>query len=302
VLVRIDPVAAFRFCVQISQFTSKLDDGTCVVVPRKYVEWTVDCQYCSLEMIENELAERVKWGSCQRLKICEFDMSSGRERELVDDNALTCAFSERKTEQKLFLYVDVEDRPLELVSKSCVSEVVMSSNAVTDVINSSSEPHVIDWDSLEILPIAEDQIGCAYTLMDEDTMYEFVGLREEDERAEKEKLAAEKENELPDDVDLEGAALLVDDLIPGEEAIDYDRDDPPMHVGAIYSSMDEFRVAVKHHAIKGQFELGTEKSCKSRFRGYCKSDGCPWAIVARLCLIRSKSGYYFLPICFLLTT
>jgi hypothetical protein len=63
------------------------------------------------------LAERDKWGSSQRLKICEFDMSSGAERELVNDNALSCALSERKTEHKLFLYVDVEDKPLKLGSK-----------------------------------------------------------------------------------------------------------------------------------------------------------------------------------------
>jgi hypothetical protein len=45
--------------------------------------------------------------------------------------------------------------------------------------------------------------------------------------------------------------LLVDDVIPREEAIDYDRDDPPMHVGAIYKTMREFWAAAKHHAIKG---------------------------------------------------
>jgi hypothetical protein len=147
-------------------------------------------------------------------------------------------------------------------------------------VNSSNELPVIDWDSLEILPFTEEQIGSARPLMDEDAMYEFLGLREEDERAEKE--AAEKENEVPDDIDLEGAALLVDDVIPGEEAIDFDRDDPPMHVGAIYKSMREFRAAARHHAIKKQFEMGTEKSSKKRFQGYCKADGCPWTIVARL--------------------
>jgi hypothetical protein len=93
VLVRIDPDATFKLCVQISQFSAKLDDGNCVLVPRKYVEWTVDCRYCNLEIIVKELAERVKWDSSQRPKICEFDMSSGGERELVDDNALSCAFS-----------------------------------------------------------------------------------------------------------------------------------------------------------------------------------------------------------------
>jgi hypothetical protein len=29
------------------------------------------------------------------------------------------------------------------------------------------------------------------------------------------------------------------------------------------------------------FELGTEKSDKSRFRGFCKSKGCPWIIRAK---------------------
>lgn len=95
-------------CVQVSQFSAKLEDGECVVVPRKYFEWTVDCRYCNLQMLEKELAERVKWGSCQRLRISEFDMGIGGERVLVDDNALACAFSERKADHKLFLFVDVE--------------------------------------------------------------------------------------------------------------------------------------------------------------------------------------------------
>jgi hypothetical protein len=86
VLGRIDPDAACRLCVQISQFSAKLDDGTCVAVPRKYVEWTVDCRYYNLEMIEKELAERVKWGCCQQLKICEFDMSSGGEVSHITKN------------------------------------------------------------------------------------------------------------------------------------------------------------------------------------------------------------------------
>jgi hypothetical protein len=59
------------------------------------------------------------------------------------------------------------------------------SNAVTDAI---SEPHVIDWDNLGIVPIAEENIGSAAALMDEDATYEFLGLRAEDERAEREKI------------------------------------------------------------------------------------------------------------------
>ena len=76
--------------------------------------------------------------------------------------------------------------------------------------------------------------------------------------------------------------MLVDDRIPGEDSVLYDREDPPMNAGTIYASMNEFRAVVRQHAIKGQFELATEKSCKDLFRGYCKAEGCPWSIVARL--------------------
>ena len=51
-----------------------------------------------------------------------------------------------------------------------------------------------------------------------------------------------------------------------------------MDVGAIYPSMPEFRLAVRQHAIVGEFELHTEKSDKKRFRGCCNAKGCPWRI------------------------
>ena len=74
------------------------------------------------------------------------------------------------------------------------------SNVVSDNVGTqvdSTDPldvgNVIDWDSLEIVPIPEGQIGAPVTLMDEYVMYEFVGLRAEDESAEQARIAAEKE-------------------------------------------------------------------------------------------------------------
>ena len=55
---------------------------------------------------------------------------------------------------------------------------------------------------------------------------------------------------------LEGAELL-DDRVSGEVSDVYDMEDPPMEVGTIYASMNEFRAAVRQHAINGQIELGT---------------------------------------------
>ena len=35
--------------------------------------------------------------------------------------------------------------------------------------------------------------------------------------------------------------------------------------------MEEFKLAVRQFAIKKVFHLGVEKSCKKRYRAYCKS-------------------------------
>ncbi|WVZ83600.1 hypothetical protein U9M48_030731 [Paspalum notatum var. saurae] len=281
----IDPEVAFRVSVQISGFSAKLNDGSCVDVQRKCDEWVVDYSSYTLAKLENDLAARVQWGSSQQLIISSFESSDG-EMKLEDDDSLSVAFSERLAEKRLFLYVDVVDKPA--LCESAITEGAMS-NVFTDYGSAqvesndpAAEPPVIDWNTLEIAPIAEEQIGAALPIMDEDAVYAFVGLSAEDERAERGRAAAEKEDTLDDLVDLEEAELLVNDRVPGEEHVFYDMEDPPMMVGMRYASMKEFRAAVRHHAIKKQFELGTEKSSKERFRGYCKAEGCPWSIVARL--------------------
>ena len=47
-----------------------------------------------------------------------------------------------------------------------------------------------------------------------------------------------------------------------------------MSVGVSYPSMDDFRLAMRQHAIAKEFELHTTHSDTSRFRGNCASLGC----------------------------
>jgi len=149
-------------------------------------------------------------------------MSGGGERKLLNDTELFLAFSKRMGDKKLFLFVDVEDKPTEVFCSS-VTEAATSNvghDNVTGPIDSSKEAsvsHAIDWDSLEIIPLGQDQIiGAALPVMDEDAMYEFVGLRAKDERAEQARMAGKINL---DDVDLQDAELLVDDRIPGEDSV-----------------------------------------------------------------------------------
>jgi hypothetical protein len=65
--------------------------------------------------------------------------------------------------------------------------------------------------------------------------------------------------------------------------VGYDRDDPPMSVGSLYSNMVQFRLALSQHAIKNEFEYNTEKSDPERMRAYClrkEEEGCRWRLHA----------------------
>ncbi|CAD6250351.1 unnamed protein product [Miscanthus lutarioriparius] len=103
--------------------------------------------------------------------------------------------------KKLFLFVDIVDKPADVISNSAITEVAVSNvghdNATGqgDCNNEAVVSPLIDWDSLEIIPLVEDQIGAALPMMNEEAMYEFVGLRAEDERVEQARMAVEKENE-----------------------------------------------------------------------------------------------------------
>ncbi|CAN6168222.1 unnamed protein product [Urochloa humidicola] len=138
----------------------------------------------------------------------------------------------------------------------------------------------VDWDSLIIFP-QPDQDGEANVLADEDTVFEAMGFKVADQTAEEEieapipSIPPELEQVISD------VAIDVDDTDPTEPMMDWDRDNPDMSVGTIYPCMTEFRLAVRQHAIVHEFELGTEKTDKTRFRGFCKANGCPWIIRAR---------------------
>ena len=111
----------------------------------------------------------------------------------------------------------------------------------------------------------------------------------------KRKIEPKRRRMVEQGIDNEGAAIPVSDAIPNEVVITYDKDQPKMDLGTMYPSMKEFRLAVRQFSINEEFDLGTEKSDKKRFRGFCKSsEDCPWRIVGSLqddkCTIKVKNG------------
>jgi hypothetical protein len=43
--------------------------------------------------------------------------------------------------------------------------------------------------------------------------------------------------------------------------------------------MQDFKLAIRQYVINKEFELRIEATNKSKHRGYCNGDRCPWSIV-----------------------
>jgi hypothetical protein len=131
----------------------------------------------------------------------------------------------------------------------------------------------VDWDTLQIVETHDDQDRIE--LISEDHMYELLGLREKETSS----VLAQTFDCQMDEHCVDGADTHVGDGIPSEMVISYDKNNPPMEVGTLYPSMEEFNMVVRQFAINKEFDLGTIKSDKRRYRCYCKSsEDCPWKI------------------------
>lgn len=141
-------------------------------------------------------------------------------------------------------------------------------------INDCESQGLIDWSKL-VIDANVDENDDRDVVLEEDAMYEFIGLRAEDERREP------IVNPLPPELEAEinDASMEVDDNVV--EHIEYmDEENPTMNVGDTYPTMEAFRMAMRQFAIKGQFDVYTVQSDQTRFKGKCKGKGCLWQINA----------------------
>ena len=157
-----------------------------------------------------------------------------------------------------------------------------------NTFQNTKHPHqgqLVDWDTLQIVERQDEEEG-RMELIDEDQVYVLLGLRDEDDKAEqaaKEAVAAAgvdgDKGKAPAMEDTHGAAIPVDDDIPGERMILYDPNKPSMDLGTVYPSMAEFRLAVRQFAINEEFELKIVKTCPKKYVADCRVEGCPWHLI-----------------------
>jgi hypothetical protein len=75
---------------------------------------------------------------------------------------------------------------------------------------------------------------------------------------------------------------VVQDVIPYfTPLIVYDKEDPPMTIGSIYSSITVFKVALSQHAMKNERKFDHKKSGPDRVRVHCAKEALQ-ALVANM--------------------
>jgi hypothetical protein len=130
-------------------------------------------------------------------------------------------------------------------------------------------------------------------------MYSQLGLNEEDKA---------KENKRDETV-LGGTSNLdqlepinvgdnsidqpMEDFLPNEKRVMYDKMNPSMQPGSLFPNMKEFRIAMRQYVIKHEFELGIDVTSTIRYVGYCKGGDCHWRIYAR----EEKKGLPTIVVC-----
>jgi hypothetical protein len=98
-------------------------------------------------------------------------------------------------------------------------------------------------------------------------------------------LLEDEVEEVEEDESLSDDEIKEDDIVIDREHArkldaDYDKNDPPVTVGTMYSDQNAFKLALATHATKYEFQYNIEKCDKSRYRVYCsgKDEGCRWRI------------------------
>ncbi|WVZ98256.1 hypothetical protein U9M48_043721 [Paspalum notatum var. saurae] len=291
----IDPGKAFRLIVSCATYKANLEYGFIDIAEQGHDFWVDLSSGYSLTKFAEDMAAVTIWGPSQQLVVWGVDPESRSEWRVTSDSHLMEMIDARLEDKVMYLSVEV-------VAKEGYKSAPSSSSAhyhsavsngeqcladsigfnVADTCSSPNTGDIIDWDALTIIPEG-DLDGDATILLDEDKFFEAMGLKAADELAAGDAMGEVPIPAVPNEIQAEmiEAAMLVDDIDAAEPIIDWDRDNPDISVGAVYPCMKDFRLAVKHYAVRNEFELGTEKSDKVRFRGFCKAKGCPWKIRAR---------------------
>jgi hypothetical protein len=208
--IRIDTGNAFRLVVKIGKYVADGEYGLVEMVEHEHKLWLNRTGQYTLEKFHNEMATKIIWGPSQTLSVWVVDTDSGSKWKVRRDEHFLV--KDRWGQMVAFLVVDVVSKHTysgnDSSTRRCASVVTTSvgigipgnvggsgSNVPENAEGtgdtcSSSPPSMladilepVDWANLIILPDVNDD-GDATVAIDEDKVYEAMGFKAADERAE----------------------------------------------------------------------------------------------------------------------
>jgi len=275
-----DPNSSYRLAVRVGAYVKINDDGSREYCEALNIAKILDRDISNWDDMLNELATDINLGCNHKLRVTYWDKMSRNYEEITSDQKLLHAIDMYWEIRRLSLQVCViKKNDSEFMhdvgrqeSMPCVLQG--STDAPAKQIN-AQPPLEIASPLLEL----QNQNSAAVPWVDDDI--EYVGLDDEDPF--KTLLSDSSDSENNGDVECVGLEddLVVDDAWGCETIIHVtDLDNPTIAVGIIFGDGDTFKKAIRQYAIKGEYEITAAYSESTRYRGYCKAEGCKWKIHA----------------------
>lgn len=263
----------------------------------------VDSDTTNYKNFVSKIGEKYRWRMNETIMINYFDESNRTIPELSSDQDMVAMFAKFGTTKTIAVLITVHDfnvtpnKPEWPIKEGVIVDIPCTPSLpsappkppqeTSSQRNSGTHPstlsnNYVGWDLANTFE-ENEHVG-----VDEEDMY-LDGSDSEDGAIDvpscKEKCSVKD----PDFVPEVGEEYSDEDTSEDEEDGDwvgkdkeldslpdfsYDKEDPPMAEGTIYSSMDEFRLAIAQHEIKREFEYNIEKSDPRRFRAFCSDVEC----------------------------
>jgi MuDR family transposase len=239
-------------------------------VKGKILKWVVDSDRFSLCELISGLSEELCWGSCQTPKIWMFDKNEGRDVGVVSESQILEMFRMYQNEQKITLIVVVCD--LDGSSKYSGSQSQIGGfqecNMSKQPDQSNNPDEHVGFNEKRLYG-SDIEVGFANHAFEK----EYIDPEEDNEH--EELVVDEVEGDIHEE-------LRINDVVQCEPSFVFDPENPKIEVNALFPDVNTFRKALRHFAIKNEFEVRKVKSDRKRFIGECKHPSCPWRIRASI--------------------
>ncbi|KAJ1295614.1 hypothetical protein BS78_01G236500 [Paspalum vaginatum] len=219
----IDPGNAFRLVVNCGSYSANLDYGVLEMGDQEHELWINRNNGYNLGKFTYDIATLMIRGSSETIVVWAVDTDSDAKWKLRGNEHFEKMIQSRLNDRFAKLVVEV------------VLKERYDPNFSSVGSKATSELPEVDWDTSIILP-EPYQDGEAVDLVDEDRIFEAMGFKATDDRAEQQRAAAPNPASTVhiDEEDMRDASIDVNDIAPEEPAQDWDRDNPDMAVGVVY--------------------------------------------------------------------